>query len=313
MAIETPTVTSAGTIKEITLGTGATRITVGGEGALPFHAFEGALPHAPKIAMEVWDKRPEDWAEPLNVEFGDVYGDPIAWAKRCIGFGADAIMLTLASTDPNGDDATPESAAETVKRVALAIEHPLIVWGSDNEKKNADVLRKAAEAVDFRELVLGPAFEGNYKPIGAGAIGYKHKVVASSPIDVNIAKQLNILLGNLGLKDDFLLIDPTTGGLGYGLEYTYSVIERARLAALLQGDAKLQYPILCNVGKEVWKVKEVKTSTADQPTWGEQTQRGIAFECVTAVTLLLAGADLVVVRHPRSVKLLHDYLANLLG
>lgn len=308
MAIEIPKVATTGAIREIKLGK---NLILGGETALPCCAFEGAIPHPPRIAMEIWDKVPEDWAEPLREAFQGVWADPAAWAKRVVALGADAVMLTLASTDPNGDDAPPERAVEVVRKVAQAIDVPLIVWGSDNAKKNGEVLRKVAESIDKTELLIGPVEESNYKGIGAGAIGYKHKVAASSPIDVNLAKQINILLGNLGLKDENILIDPTTGGLGYGLEYSYSVIERARLAALQQGDQKLQYPILCNIGKEVWKTKELKSPSS--PEAGDQTTRGIAFESVTAATLIVAGADMVVLRHPRSVELVRKYIAELVG
>lgn len=309
MEIEIPKVALTGSIREITLGKGDKAVVLGGETALPCCAFEGAIPHPPRIAMEIWDKQPDDWAAALGDVYGAVWNDPVAWAKKCVEAGADVVMLTLASTDPNGDDAPPERAAEVARKVAQAIDIPLIVWGSDNAKKNGEVLRKVAEAVDFKELVLGPVEEGNYKPVGAGAIGYKHKVAANSPIDVNLAKQINILLGNLGIKDENILIDPTTGGLGYGLEYSYSVIERARLAALQQGDAKLQFPIMCNIGKEVWKIKEVKTPSGD-PTLGDQTRRGVAFESVTAATLIVAGADLVVLRHPQSVKLVRQLITE---
>ena len=313
MAIDIPKIALSGSIKEVTLGRGDKAVVLGGETALPCCAFEGAIPHAPRIAMEIWDKTPEDWAAALGEVFGGVWGDPVAWAKACVAAGADAVMLTLASTDPNGDDAPPEKAAETAKMVAQAIDVPLFVWGSDNVKKNADVLRKVAETVDFRELVLGPVEEGNYKQIGAGAIGYKHKVAANSPIDVNLAKQINILLTNLGVKDENILIDPTTGGLGYGLEYSYSVIERARLAALQQGDAKLQFPVMCNIGREIWKTKEVKTPSGADPALGDQTARGVSFESVAAAALIVAGADLVVLRHPKSVQLVRRYIKDLLG
>jgi len=311
VAIETPKVASSGKIKEILLGQGDRSFAIGGESALPFYTFEGAMPHAPRIAMEIWDKAPEDWAAPLAEAFADVYADPVAWAKKCLEAGADAIVLTLASTDPNGDDAPPEQAAATAKKVAAALDCPLIVWGSDNDKKNGEVLRKVAETVDFKELTLGPVVEANYKQVGAGAIGYKHKVVASTPIDVNLAKQLNILLGNLGVKDSAIVMDCTTGGLGYGFEYTYSVMERARIAALQQDDAKLQFPVVCNIGKEIWKVKEARISAAEEPSLGDAARRGIMLECVTAVGLLLAGADLVVLRHPQSLELVREVIAEL--
>ena len=313
MPIDYPKVEATGTIKTVTLGQGEKSFTVGGETAYPFHTFEGGMPNLPRIAMEIWDKIPADWAEPLNRVFSDVYGDPVAWAKKCIGFGADAIVLTLASTDPNADNAPAAQAVETVKKVARAIDVPLIVWGVDNDAKDGETLRLVAEAVDFKQLILGPVVEGNYKQVGAGAIGYKHKIVANTPIDINLAKQLNILLGNLGVQDQFILMDPTVGGLGYGLEYTYSVMERARMAALTQGDEKLQFPMFCNVGKEVWKTKEAKAGEEGDPAWGDPSKRGIAIETITATSLLLAGADMLVLRHPESLKQVREFINEMKG
>ena len=204
-----------------------------------------------------------------------------------------------------------EEAARTAKSVAAAVDVPVIVWGSSNTDKDAEVLRKVAEVCDGMNLIIGPVVEGNYKPVGAGAIAYKHVAVASSPIDINLAKQLNILLGNLGVPDGQILVDPTTGSLGYGLEYTYSVMERDRMAALTQQDERLQFPILCNLAKEVWKTKEAKLG-AEAPLLGDAKKRGILMEAVTAVTLLLAGADLLVMRHPDAIKLVREMIAELM-
>jgi acetyl-CoA decarbonylase/synthase complex subunit delta len=194
--------------------------------------------------------------------------------------------------------------------VAGAVDVPVIVWGSGNVEKDADVLRKVAEACDGMNLVIGPVAEGNYKQVGAGVIGYKHTAIASSPIDINLAKQLNILMGNLGVPDEQIVVDPTTGGLGYGIEYTYSVMERDRMAALTQQDERLQFPILCNMAKEVWKTKEAKTKMEDAPTLGDTKRRGILLEAVTAVMLLLAGADVLIMRHPEAIKLVREMISD---
>jgi acetyl-CoA decarbonylase/synthase complex subunit delta len=155
--------------------------------------------------------------------------------------------------------------------------------------------------------------EGDHKQIGAAALGYNHTVAASTPIDVNLAKQLNILLGNLGVKPDKVIIDPTTGGLGYGLEYTYSVMERLRMAALTQEDDKLQLPIICNMAHEVWKTKEAKLSSDEAPELGDAAKRGILMEAVTAVALALAGADVLIMRHPEAVKLVRNFISQMRG
>ncbi len=315
MAFEFPKQIYSGAIKTVTIGKGGKTISLGGETSYPFYVFEGPMPHLPRIAMEVWDKDPgEEWAAPVLEPFKDVVGDPVAWAQKCIKqYGAEAIALILVSTDPNGDDAPPEAAAAMVKKVAAAIDVPLIVYGTSNVEKDAEVLKAVAEACDGANLTIGPVQDKNYKQIGAAALGYGHTVIANSPIDVNLAKQLNILLGNLGVPDSRILVDPTTGGLGYGMEYTYSVMERDRMAALTQEDDKLQLPILNYLGQEVWKVKECKLSQAEAPQLGDQAKRGILMEAITAVDLLLAGADLLIMRHPEAVKLTKSIIKELAG
>jgi len=309
VAFEIPKVTYTGKIKTVKLGKGPKAVNVGGETAYPFHLFEGEMPHPPRIAMEVYDVPPEEWPEAALEPFKDVANDPVPWAKKCVqSYGAEMIALQLVSTDPNGLNRSADEAAQTAKKVAAAVDVPVIVWGSGNTEKDADVLRKVAETCDGMNLIIGPVAEGNYKQVGAGAIGYKHTAIASTPIDINLAKQLNILMGNLGVPDEQIIVDPTTGGLGYGIEYTYSVMERDRMAALTQQDERLQFPILCNMAKEVWKTKEAKTT--DAPTLGDPKKRGILLEAVTGVMLLLAGADVLVMRHPDAIKLVREMISE---
>lgn len=313
MPFELPRITYTGTIKEVTLGKGSKAVTIGGENTYPFHLFEGEMAHPPRIAMEVYDAPPEDWPETALEPFKDVVNDPVAWARKCVEtYGAELVALQLVSTDPNGLDRPAEEAAETVKKVAASLDIPLIVWGSTNADKDAVVLRKVAEVCDGMNLILGPVVESNYKQVGAGAIGYKHTAIASSPIDINLAKQLNILLGNLGIPDGQIVVDPTTGGLGYGIEYTYSVMERDRMAALTQQDERLQFPIICNLAKEVWKTKEAKLSAEEAPALGDPKKRGILMEGITGVMLLLAGADVLVMRHPEAIKLVREVMSDLM-
>jgi acetyl-CoA decarbonylase/synthase complex subunit delta len=299
----------AGSVKEISLGKGDSAITVGGETCYPFYQFEGEMPHKPRIAMEIWDSKPEEWPESALAPFKDVVSDPAAWAKKCVDeYGAEMIVLQLKSTDPNGEDASPEDAAAVVKKVLGAIDVPLIVWGTANPQKDEDVLKKIAEETQGEQLILGPVEDKNHKGIGAAAMGFGHTLISSSPIDVNLAKQVNILLENLGMPMDRVIVDPTTGGLGYGLEYTYSVMERLRMAALNQGDDKLQMPMINNVGNEVWKCKEAKQSADEAPTLGDPEKRGIMAEAVAAVSYLLSGADVLIMRHPESIRLTKEYI-----
>ncbi len=309
MAFEIPQITYTGKIKEVKLGKGPKAVIVGGETVYPFYLFEGGMPYPPRIAMEVYDAAPEDWPKAALEPFHDVVNDPVAWAKKCVeAYGAELITLQLVSTDPNGLNRSAGEAAQTAKKVASAVDVPVVVWGSGNADKDTEVLRKVAEVCDGMNLVMGPVVESNYKQVGAGAIGYKHTAIASTPIDINLAKQLNILLANLGVPDEQIIVDPTTGGLGYGIEYTYSVMERVRMAALTQQDERLQFPIICNMAKEVWKTKEAKTE--EIPTLGDAKKRGVLMEAVTAIMLLLAGADVLVMRHPEAIKLVREMIAD---
>lgn len=303
----------SGQIREVTIGHGDKAVTIGGKAAFPFHTFEGAAPRPPRIAMEVWDKDPsEDWSEAAKAPFKDVLGDPAAWAKKCVSeYGAEIIVVQTKSADPNADNKSPAEVAEVVKKVVDAVEVPVVVWGVANHDKDVEVMRLVSEQCAGKNLAISPVEEGDYKQIGAACLGYKHAVVASSPIDVNLAKQLNILLGNLGVTESSILIDPTTGGLGYGLEYTYSVLERIMQAALTQEDEKLQQPIITNVGNEVWKCKEANLSAEDAPELGDPNARGVLMESISAVDFLLAGSDIVVLRHPESVKLVKGFIEKM--
>ena len=314
MAIDIPKTVYNGKIREIKLGTGAKAVTVGGETAYPFYVFEGAMPNLPKIAMEVWDCPPDTWPQAALEPFAGVTSDPVAWAKKCINdYKAEVICLQLISTDPNGLNRGPDEATAVVKKVADAVDVPLIVWGTANHEKDTEVFRRVAETCQGKRLIIGPVEEGDYKKIGAAAIGYRHTVIASTPIDINLAKQLNILLGNLGIPDDGLVIDPTVSGIGYGIEYCFSVMERIRMAALAQQDDKLQIPIICNISKEVWKTKETRIPTSEDPKLGDAKKRGILMEAISAMVLLLAGGDILVMRHPEAIRLIREMIADLTG
>ena len=312
MAFEIPKQTYSGDIKATTLGVGDKAVTVGGENSYPFHTFEGEMPNPPKIAMEIWDKDPgEDWAEAAKEPYKDVLGDPVAWAKKVLEYEPDLLVIQCQSADPNGDNAPAEEVADRVKAVVDEVDVPVVVWGTYNHEKDTEVMRLVAEKCQNKNLIIGPVEEGDHKQIGAAAMGYNHTIAASSPIDVNLAKQLNILLGNLGVKDEKIIIDPTTGGLGYGLEYTYSIMERIMMAALTQEDDKLQLPIICNMAHEVWKVKECKLSAEEAPELGDPAKRGILMEAVTAVTLLMSGANVLMMRHPEAVKLVRNFISQM--
>ena len=312
MAIKISPQKYAGSVRPMAFGSGERAFTVGGDTAYPFFTFEGKMPNAPKIGIQVLDFAPDDWAEACVEPYKDVLHDPVAWAKKAQDeYGADFIQLWLRSTDPNGLNRSAADAAETAKAVADAIDVPLLVWGCANAQKDAEVLSKVAEVCSGKDIIIGPLCEDNHKQLGAQALAYNLTVVANSPIDINLAKQLNILLNNLGVPLDKIIIDPTTGGLGYGLEYSFSVMERIRQAALTQDDEKLQCPFISNLADEVWKCKEAKLPTDDN--MGDAKKRGILMESITATTLLNAGAELLVMRHPEAIQKVREYIAELGG
>jgi acetyl-CoA decarbonylase/synthase, CODH/ACS complex subunit delta len=310
LAFQIPKQPYSGKIGTTTIGTGDRAVTLGGADSYPFYLFEGSMPNPPRIAMEIWDYDPsKEWPAAVVESFKDVIASPEAWAKRCVEeYGADFIVVQLKSTDPNGLNRGADEAAAVVKKVVDAVKVPVVAWGTANNQKDEEVLKKIGEICQGKNLCLSPVEEGNHKGVGACALAYGQTIVSSSPIDVNLAKQLNILLGNLGVPADKTIIDPTTGGLGYGLEYSYSVMERIRMAALTQEDDKLQIPIISNVGNEVWKCKEAGQSIESAPTLGDPERRGISMEVTAAVCYLLAGADAVILRHPESARLVRAFV-----
>jgi acetyl-CoA decarbonylase/synthase complex subunit delta len=310
LAFQIPKQPYSGKIGTTTIGTGDRAVTLGGSDAYPFYLFEGSMPNPPKIAMEIWDYDPsKEWPSAAVEPFKDVIASPEAWAKKCVeDYGADLIVVQLKSTDPNGLDRGADEGAAVVKKVVDSVQVPVIAWGTANNQKDEEVLKKLGEICQGKNLGLSPVEEANHKGVGASSLAYGHITVASSPIDVNLAKQLNILLGNLGVSGNKIIIDPTTGGLGYGLEYSYSVMERIRMAALTQEDDKLQIPIIANVGNEVWKCKEAGQSIESAPTLGDPERRGISMEATAAICYLLAGADVVILRHPETVRLVRAFI-----
>ena len=308
-----------GRIVEVTLGTGrdqggtrGSTVTVGGETALPFLHFEGAIPHKPVIAVEVSDRNPDDWSGLLQRAWGDVLSDPAAWAAKAEEVGAELIALSLDSAHPERGDTGATEARKTVRRVLEATSLPLIVYGPGQKDKDNEVLVAAAEEAKGERIALGNCEEKNYRTIVAAAMANDHVIIAKSPIDVNLAKQLNVLIGDMGMQRDRMIMDPTTGALGYGIEYSYSVMERVRLAALT-GDSALQQPMILTVGYEAWRAKEARTDQDVPAQWGDWAQRGVLWEANTSVTLVNTGADILVLRHPASVPLVKSAIGKLMA
>jgi acetyl-CoA decarbonylase/synthase complex subunit delta len=295
-------------VNTVTLGAtkekGGTRertVTVGGSSTLPYLNFEGEWPNPPAVAIEILDIKPQDWAAPLQDAYGDVWDDPAKWAKRAVENGADLVCLTMRGTHPDFDNRSPDEAAGVVKDVLGAVGVPLIVWGCGVFDKDNDVMPRVSEAAKGENCLLGTAVEKNYKTLAASCLADGHKIIGESPLDINIAKQVNILVSEMGLSLEDIVIFPATGALGYGVEYSYSIMERGRTAGL-SGDTMLAQPVICTVGHETWRAKEARASEKDFPAWGELKKRGPIWEATCAATLLQAGAEIVIMRHPDAVK-----------
>ena len=298
MEFKAPVESHSGSVREVTIGKGAKALKIGGENKLAYSFFdEGSIPNPPRFALEVLDMEPEGWAEWALEPVKDVASDPVKWAKRCLDYGADMICLRLASTDPAGEDASAEAAAELAKKMAEAITVPLIVYGTGDENKDAQVLPKVAEVCDGENLLLGPVIKENYEVVAKAAQEHGHAIIAQTPLDINLEKELNIKLSKF-FPPERIVIDPLSSALGYGMEYSFTIMERTKQTGVTFKDAMTQMPIIADLAEECWKTKEAKGNK----------EQGILWEGMTAVSLLLAGANIVILRHPETLKLVKETL-----
>jgi acetyl-CoA decarbonylase/synthase complex subunit delta len=305
--VEIPKEKWTGRVREVTLGAtaaqGGTRaktVTVGGEGTLPFLHFDGAIPHPPALAIEIKDRKPDDRAPLLYEAWGEAMDDPGDWARAAEAAGADLIVLTLSLTLADGKPNTTENAKAVVRKVLKATGLPLVVLGPGQAEKDNELLVPVAEEAKGERLLIGVCEDKNYRTLVAAAMANDHLVTSKTPMDVNLAKQLVILIHDMGMPLERIIMDPTTGALGYGIEYGYSVMERLRLAAL-QGDGMTQQPMIVTPGEEAWKAKEAKVGEGVPEAWGDWKRRAVNWETLTAGALIHAGADVVVLRHPDSL------------
>ena len=293
-------------------GTRGITYKVGGATCMPFHLWEGTMPNKPLVAMEVFDVVSEKYPELLRKVYGDLLNDPAAMAKACVEqYGADLISVRLDSTHPERGNKSPEDAVALVKSVLAAVQVPIIVTGHNSFDKNNEVFKAIAQSCEGENLLFNWVEQDNFRTIAGAAMAYGHTLVAQSPIDVNIGKQINILLSNMDFKKERIIMDPMTGAIGYGIEYTYSVMERIRLTAL-NGDKMLCAPMIVAPGMECIKIKEYKASEENFPTWGDLEKRAITWELTTGVSLLQAGADILIMYHPEAVKATKKTINDLL-
>jgi acetyl-CoA decarbonylase/synthase complex subunit delta len=317
MTVEIPIEKWTGSVREVTLGAtaeqGGTRaktLTIGGETSLPFLYHEGKTPHPPALGIEIIDRKPDDWSPILLEAWGDVVDDPAAWAKAAEEMGADMINLCLSATMTDGEPNTVENARAVVRKVLDSTGLPLAVIGPGQAELDNELIVAVAEEGVGERLLLGVCEDKNYRTIVAAALAHDHLVQSKTPMDVNLSKQLVILIHDMGLPLERIVMDPTTGALGYGIEYGYSVMERLRLAAL-QGDAMTQQPMMVNPGFETWKVKESKVGEGVPEAWGDWTRRALDWEAITATALIHSGANLLLIRHPETLRRLRPIIEAL--
>ncbi len=300
MEYKAPIESYTGVVREITIGKGEKAVKIGGENILPFHFFdEGSLPNPPSFALEVWDMEPTDWPEWLLEPFKDVASDPAKWARKCQELGANAISLYLTSTDPAVKDSPAGEAAALTKNVAEAITIPLIVYGSGDDKKDAEVLPKVAEVCDGMNLLIGPVLKENYEVVGKAILAHGHLAIAQTPLDINLLKELNVKLCHF-FPAERIVIDPLSSALGYGMEYSFTLIERVKQIGIIVKDSMTQMPMIANLGGECWKTKQAK----------ESKEQGLLWEGITALSLLLAGANILILRHPEALRLIKETIGG---
>jgi len=294
-------------------GTRGNTVTVGGETTLPFLTFEGEIPNRPVIAGAIADVVPEGWPQILKDAIGDVINSPAEWAQKCVEeYKVDLISLKLIGGDPAGANRSPSECAETVKSVLEAVDVPLIFWGCDDEEKDNELLMDCSHAAKGEKCLIGSATESNYRTLGAIGTADKHKVIAEAPVDINIGKQVNILLQDAGFSLDDVVMCQVTAALGYGFDYVYTIFERIRIAGL-KGDDLMALPQIANVGWETWKVKEAQQDEDLLPGWGKLKDRGPMWETTAATGYLHAGADILTLAHPKSIAAMREAIDALMA
>jgi acetyl-CoA decarbonylase/synthase complex subunit delta len=305
-----------GAVSRVTIGAtsdqGGTRtstVTVGGAKNVVYGGTPEAMSEKPVVAIDVLDVAPEDWPDHLAESYKDVLGDPAAWAKKAVEeYGADVICLTFEGIHPDKGDKDAAHAVAVTKAVLAAVGVPLILWGCGNDEKDNAIMPKVSEAAKGENCLIGTVREDNYKSLTAIAVADGHKLITEAPLDINIGKQVNILASDMGYPLENIVTFQSTGALGYGIEYSYSIQERQRLATL-GGDKMMSMPSISDVGNEAWRTKEAKT--ADAPQWGPAEARGPMWEAATAVCLLQSGIDIIRMRHPKAVATVKNFINEL--
>ena len=301
-------------INAVTLGTGDKSIVIGGENVLPFYTFDAPMPNAPKIAIEISDKGLEGIVSPgIKAFYEGCSTVPEMAARAQTMEGASAICLHFESADPNAENTSVEDCVKLAKEVADAVEMPILVMGCKNIEKDAQIFNAVSDALQGKNILVLSAREENYKNVGASAgLAYNQKVGAESAVDINLAKQLNVLLSQLGVPDQSVCMNVGSSAAGYGFEYLSSTLDRVKAAALAQSDKQLQMPIVTPISTETWGVKEAMSPEEESPEWGPLDERGIEMEICTASACLVGGTNLVIMRHPAAVATIAKFIDSLM-
>lgn len=300
-------------INEVVLGVGEKAVTIGGQNVLAFHTFDAEIANAPKIGVELTDAGMGMCTMPGEQKFYEGCATVADMAKRAETMeGASFICLHLEGADPNGENKSVDECVALAKSVADATDMPLVIMGCKNIEKDTELFNKIAEALSGKNILVLSARDENYKAIGAGAgLAYGQKVGAESAVDINLAKQLNTVMTQLGVNAQSIVMNIGSAAAGYGFEYVASTLDRVKDAALSQSDAMLQMPIITPVSADTWGVKEAIMPEADMPEWGSQEERGIEMEIVTAAAVLASGSDAVIMRHPEAIRTIAAMIGEL--
>jgi acetyl-CoA decarbonylase/synthase complex subunit delta len=298
----------SGKVNAVTIGAteqeGGTRsrtVTIGGESGLPMLDFEAEYPNPPAFALELTNAGVDDWHEEARKHVADLADDLGKWAAQCEEWGADLLYLHLAAAHPDREGRSPEDCADDVRRVLEASGLPLVVWGCDDDETDNNVMPKCTQAAAGENCLFGTAKEDNYRTLAASCLADDHKIIAEAPSDINLSKQLHILLQDVGVKLEDIVMHPTCGALGFGMVYIYTTIERGRIAGL-NGDRLMQTPVAVNLGKEIGRVKEATSSAEEAPQWGERSVRAPLWEAATAIGYMESGSELFLMRNPEALE-----------
>ena len=299
-------------INTVEFGTGDKAVKIGGENVFPLYSFDAAIENAPKVGIEITDFGMEHEPECIKKYYEGCATLADMARKAASMEGVDFLSFRMEGGDPNGANKSTEELIGELKEIADAVDLPLVVCGCKNVEKDAELFSKAAEALNGKNAVILSAKEENYKTVGAAAgLAYKQIVGAESAVDINLAKQLNVLISQLGVDSKSVVMNVGSAAVGYGFEYVISTMDRVKAAALQQGDANLQMPIITPVASEAWGVKEAMASETDAPEWGSQEERGIDMEVETAMAVIAAGSNAVILKHPESIKIISGLMKEL--